>query len=46
MEITKEHIDKVIKDGNWIVRTDNNGESYGGFRWNGIGEWTEAPDWD
>ena len=30
---------------NWIVRTDNDGKSYNGFRWAPVGEWTWAPDW-
>jgi len=30
----------------WMIRTDYDGESFGGFRWNPIGEWTEAPDWN
>ena len=46
MEITREYIDRVVKNGNWIVRTDNDGESYGGFRWADIGKWTEATDWN
>src|SRR3990167_841175 len=29
----------------WMVRNDNNGTSYGGVKWNPIGEWTEASDW-
>ncbi len=24
---------------------DNNGESYNGFQWNPIGQWTKASDW-
>ena len=31
---------------NWMVRTDNDGKSYSGFEWNGVGVWTEAPDWN
>ena len=30
---------------NWMIRTDNDGEGYGGFRWAPIGEWTECPIW-
>ena len=30
----------------YLVRTDDAGISYGGFRWAPLGEWTEAPDWD
>ena len=32
--------------GNWMVRNDNAGVSYGNFVWAPIGVWTEAPDWD
>ena len=46
MRVTKEHIKKVIKKGNWIIRADTDGVAYEGFKWNAIGEWTEAPDWD
>ena len=31
---------------NWMVRFSNNGVAYDGFKWNPIGEWTEAPDWN
>ena len=30
---------------NWMVRTDNDGEGYLGFRWAPVGEWTECPRW-
>ena len=30
---------------NWMVRTDNDGAGYGGFRWAPVGEWTECPRW-
>ena len=30
----------------WMIRSSNNGISYHGFKWNGIGEWTECPDWE
>ena len=39
------NIKKVLKDGNWMLRRSDGGESYGGFQWNPVGEWTEAPDW-
>ena len=45
-KITPEHIKSVVKGGNWIIRTDNDGVSYDGFKWNPVGEWTEAPDWN
>ena len=37
---------EVAKKGNYLIRADNNGESYGGFKWAGRGRWTKAPDWD
>ncbi|MFZ2635551.1 MAG: hypothetical protein WAX33_04345 [Rectinemataceae bacterium] len=50
MEITKESIAKVVRQGNWLIRADNDGISPSGeakgFRWSPIGEWTEAPDWN
>ena len=42
----KNAIQDALKKGNWIIRADNDGEAYGGFRWNGVGEWTTAPDWN
>lgn len=39
-------VTRCIKQGNWIIRGDNDGISYGGFRWKPVGQWTEAPDWD
>jgi hypothetical protein len=49
-EVTQDDIDRVLKNGNWMIRADNNGASpspeANGFRWNDIGEWTTAPDWD
>jgi hypothetical protein len=36
---------KLYDSGNWMIRTDNEGISYNGFRWSAIGEWIEAPDW-
>ncbi len=38
-------IQKVLDSGNWMVRRSDNGISYGGFMWEPIGKWTEAPDW-
>ena len=43
--ITKKTIKQLLEHGDWMLRFDNDGESYAGFRWNGIGEWTEAKDW-
>ena len=40
-------IEKAINSGSWMIRrTNSDGTSYNGFRWNPIGEWTEAPDWN
>ena len=40
----------AVKNGNWIIRGDNEGVSASddanGFKWNSVGEWTEAPDWN
>jgi len=44
--LTKEKIAQLLKSGNWMIRFDNEGLSYDGFRWNPLGEWTEAPDWN
>ncbi len=46
MKITKVYINKVVKKGNWIIRRSDNGKSHGGFVWQPLGEWTEAPDWN
>jgi len=50
MKITKKHIAEVIKNGNWIIRADDNGKSVSsdahGFRWQPLGVWTVAPDWN
>jgi hypothetical protein len=35
----------AVASGNWMIRADNDGQSYRGFRWAPPGEWTEAPDW-
>ena len=31
----------AIRSGRWMIRTDDDGVSHGGFRWNPVGEWTE-----
>ena len=36
----------AVRCGAWMIRGDDDGESYGGFRWAAPGEWTEAPDWN
>ncbi|MCP4569059.1 MAG: hypothetical protein GY841_15905 [FCB group bacterium] len=42
----KGEIAEVLKTGKWMLRRSNNGKSYGGFQWAGLGCWTEAPDWN
>ena len=46
---TKKEIRQTIKNvllsGNWMIRTDENGSSYNGFKWEPLGYWTECPDW-
>lgn len=37
---------EAVKNGNWIIRADNDGKSRGGFQWEAQGEWTAAPNWD
>ena len=48
--MTQEQIDQLVQQalqtGNWMLRRSDNGKAFGGFQWNHIGEWTEAPDWD
>lgn len=39
-------IKKALKSGKWMLRRSDAGESYGGFQWNPIGEWTTAPYWN
>ena len=45
-----ERVKRALESGQWIIRADNDGVSPSsnarGFRWNGIGEWTEAPDFN
>jgi len=43
--LTKKETQRLLKSGDWMLRFDDDGVSYAGFRWNGIGEWTEASDW-
>jgi len=43
--LSKAEIKKLLKSGNWMFRFDKDGESYNGFKWKPIGQWTEAPDW-
>lgn len=37
-------VGEVLSSGNWMLRRSDGGRAYGGFRWNDVGEWTEAPD--
>jgi len=30
----------------WMLRSSNNGISYGGYKWKRKGEWNKAPDWN
>jgi len=45
-QLIKRAIKRAIKTGNWMIRADHEGKSYGGFQWAPLGEWTEAPDWN
>ena len=46
MEITQEHLNTVLKSGNWMIRTDRAGVSHDGFVSKPVGEKTICPDWD
>jgi len=47
VRVTKKYIHEVVKSGRWMIRFDHDGESYHGFRWNGIGEISRPSDgWD
>ena len=39
-------IREVLKTGMWMLRRSDAGKSYGGFQWETVGCWTEAPDWN
>jgi hypothetical protein len=39
-------IQSLLKWGNWIIRMDNDGYSYGDFKWESMGKWTRAADWN
>ncbi len=45
-KLTNEKIKSLLKSGKWMIRFDNDGVSYGGFKWKGLGRWTIAPDWN
>ena len=44
--MTNEMVKQAVDTGMWMLRRSDNGEAYGGFQWQPIGEWTEAPDWN
>ena len=53
--MTKTQIDKAVKNaiktGNWMIRFENEGgaspsNTANGFKWQPIGQWTIAPDWN
>ena len=46
MKITKKYINKVIKSGNWMIRTDKGGTSHDGFVSKPMGKKTICPDWE
>ncbi len=39
-------IGSLLKSGKWMIRFDNDGQSYNGFQWQPIGQWTTPPDWN
>ncbi len=45
-KLTDKKIKSLLKSGKWMIRFDDDGISYGGFRWKGLGRWTVAPDWN
>ncbi len=45
-KLTDKKIKSLLKSGKWMIRFDNNGVSYEGFQWEGLGKWTVAPDWN
>ena len=40
--LKKAEVRKLLKSGNWMLRMDDDGVAYGGFRWSPLGEWTET----
>ena len=42
----KQRVTEAVRTGNWFIRADDDGESYGGFQWQPVGKWTVAPDWN
>ena len=45
MYITQKTKERLLKHGNWMIRMDKNGISYGGFKWKDK-KWNKAPDWN
>ena len=46
--MSEQLIDRELLDSvgdNWMICTDNDGVSYGGFAWQPVGQWTECPIW-
>jgi hypothetical protein len=41
-----EMLARLKGEGSWLFRMDFDGLAFGGFLWEPLGEWTEAPDWD
>ena len=39
------NLDKLYEAGNWMLRTSDNGVSYGGFKRKRIGAWNKAKKW-
>ena len=35
-----------LKTHKWMLRSSNNGISYGGFKWPPMGKWNNCPDWN
>src|SRR5574343_160048 len=47
MTATRTHIDAAwLENHKWMLRSSDDGVSYGGFRWPALGEWATAPDWN
>lgn len=40
--LTADKAKALLDSGNWIIRTDNNGVSYQGFKWKRKGAWTHS----
>jgi hypothetical protein len=39
-------INALLESGNWMIRMDDEGLAYGGFKWKTLGIWTYARDWN